>query len=141
MNKRIKEIAIFSGAGTWGDSIIPATMDIEKFAKLLIEESSRAILENNIEQKDDSSEPYYGGWVRGVIDSAHIIRKHWDYKMSEAMIHNKHARDMEYLLNKIEAYRDRMERLEDVLRYAVDNPDFCKETYTEMCRSILNFRW
>lgn len=38
MNERIKELAIEAGAGEWGDSIVPAMMDIEKFAQLIIED-------------------------------------------------------------------------------------------------------
>ena len=38
MNQKIKEIAIKSGAGEWGDSIVPAMMDIDKFAHYLLED-------------------------------------------------------------------------------------------------------
>jgi predicted alternative tryptophan synthase beta-subunit len=36
MNERIKELAVQAGAGEWGDSVIAATMDIEKFAELIV---------------------------------------------------------------------------------------------------------
>ena len=36
MNERIKELALQAGAGEWGDSIVPAMMDVEKFAELII---------------------------------------------------------------------------------------------------------
>ncbi len=35
MNERIRELAIQAGAGEWGDSAVPAMMDIEKFAELI----------------------------------------------------------------------------------------------------------
>lgn len=38
MNKRIKELAKEAGAGEWGDSVVPAMMDIEKFAELIVKE-------------------------------------------------------------------------------------------------------
>jgi hypothetical protein len=38
MNSKIRELAIKAGAYEWGDSTIPATMDIEKFAELILEE-------------------------------------------------------------------------------------------------------
>ena len=38
MNDTIRDLALQSGAGEWGDSVIPAMMDIEKFAELLIKE-------------------------------------------------------------------------------------------------------
>ena len=38
MNSKIRELAIKAGASEWRDSTIPATMDIEKFAELILEE-------------------------------------------------------------------------------------------------------
>lgn len=38
MNEQIKEFALQSGAGEWGDSVVPAMMDIEKFAELIVQE-------------------------------------------------------------------------------------------------------
>ena len=38
MNKRIRELAIKAGAGEWGDSVVPAMMDIQKFALLIVAE-------------------------------------------------------------------------------------------------------
>lgn len=38
MNKRIQELAKQAGAGEWGDSIVPAMMDVEKFAELILKE-------------------------------------------------------------------------------------------------------
>lgn len=38
MNERIKELALQAGAGEWGDSVVPAMMDIEKFADLIVQE-------------------------------------------------------------------------------------------------------
>jgi len=38
VNERIKELALQAGAGEWGDSVVPAMMDIEKFAELIVRE-------------------------------------------------------------------------------------------------------
>jgi hypothetical protein len=38
MNERIQQLAVQAGAGEWGDSVVPAMMDIEKFAELIIRE-------------------------------------------------------------------------------------------------------
>ena len=45
MNERIKELAVQSGAGEWGDSVIAATMDIEKFAELIVRECAEVVQE------------------------------------------------------------------------------------------------
>ena len=41
MNNRIKQLSLEAGAGDWGDSVIPAMMDIEKFAELIVRECAR----------------------------------------------------------------------------------------------------
>jgi hypothetical protein len=38
MNERIRALAIEAGAGEWGDSVIPAMMDIEKFTWLIVQQ-------------------------------------------------------------------------------------------------------
>ena len=38
VNERIKELALQAGAGEWGDSVVPAMMDIEKFAEFIVQE-------------------------------------------------------------------------------------------------------
>jgi len=38
MNERLKQLAKQAGAGEWGDSVIPAMMNIEKFAELIVQE-------------------------------------------------------------------------------------------------------
>jgi hypothetical protein len=38
VNELIRELALQAGAGEWGDSVIPAMMDIEKFADLIVQE-------------------------------------------------------------------------------------------------------
>lgn len=43
MNSKIKELALQAGAGEWGDSVVPAMIDIEKFAELIIEECQNVI--------------------------------------------------------------------------------------------------
>ena len=39
MNERIKQLAVQAGAGEWGDSVVPAMMDINKFADLLVKDT------------------------------------------------------------------------------------------------------
>ena len=43
MNERIKQLAIEAGAMEWGDSVIPATMDIEAFVKLILNECAEIV--------------------------------------------------------------------------------------------------
>ena len=43
MNSKIRELAIKAGASEWGDSTIPATMDIEKFADLIVRECALVV--------------------------------------------------------------------------------------------------
>ena len=43
MNERIRELAVAAGAGEWGDSVIPAMMDIEKFAELIVQECTNVL--------------------------------------------------------------------------------------------------
>jgi hypothetical protein len=38
VNELIRELALQAGAGEWGDSVVPAMMDIEKFADLIVQE-------------------------------------------------------------------------------------------------------
>jgi hypothetical protein len=38
VNQLIRELALQAGAGEWGNSVIPAIMDIEKFADLIVQE-------------------------------------------------------------------------------------------------------
>lgn len=47
MNERIKDLALKAGAGEWGDSVIPAMMDIEKFAELIVRECITVVDECN----------------------------------------------------------------------------------------------
>jgi hypothetical protein len=46
MNSKIRELAIKAGASEWGDSTIPATMDIEKFAELIVRECCDILFDN-----------------------------------------------------------------------------------------------
>ncbi len=43
MNDKIRELAIQAGAGEWGDSVVPAMMDIDKFAELIIKECAELV--------------------------------------------------------------------------------------------------
>lgn len=45
MNDRIKELAIQAGAGEWGDSVVPAMMDIAKFAESIVKECAKLLEE------------------------------------------------------------------------------------------------
>ena len=57
MNKRIQELAIEAGAGEWGDSVVPAMMDIEKFAELIVKEcANRATWAQDTNAKDVGGE-------------------------------------------------------------------------------------
>jgi hypothetical protein len=38
VNQLIRELALQAGAGEWGNSVIPAMTDIEKFADLIVQE-------------------------------------------------------------------------------------------------------
>jgi hypothetical protein len=38
VNELIRELALQAGAGEWGDSVVPAMMDIQKFADLIVQE-------------------------------------------------------------------------------------------------------
>ena len=53
MNERIQELAKQAGAGEWGDSIVPAMMDVEKFAQLIVREciTTMTNLESDIKQQ------------------------------------------------------------------------------------------
>ena len=65
MNERIRELALQAGAGEWGDSIVPAMMDVEKFAELIILECAETI-QDFVEHRFPASEypirlkRYYG---------------------------------------------------------------------------------
>ena len=52
MNERIKELAVQAGAGEWGDSVIAATMDIEKFAELIVIECASICYNSGLEDSD-----------------------------------------------------------------------------------------
>jgi len=47
MNERIRQLALEAGAGEWGDSVVPAMMDIEKFADLIVRDCAEICLEAN----------------------------------------------------------------------------------------------
>ena len=46
MNERIRELAIKAGAGEWGDSVVPAMMDVGKFAELIVQECIKQVEKN-----------------------------------------------------------------------------------------------
>ena len=52
MNERIKELAVQAGAGEWGDSVIAATMDIEKFAELIVIECASICYNSGLKDSD-----------------------------------------------------------------------------------------
>lgn len=43
MKQKIRELAIQAGAGEWGDAVVPAMMDIEKFADLIVGECCKVL--------------------------------------------------------------------------------------------------
>ena len=52
MNERIRLLAVQAGAGEWGDSVVPAMMDIEKFAEQIIRECAEvARLNTRVDSK------------------------------------------------------------------------------------------
>jgi hypothetical protein len=72
MNKQIQKLALESGL-----DYDPFVLDdAEKFAKLIVEECAKAILNNQLETPDpeDPNNPFYLGWVRGCVDAAHVIK-------------------------------------------------------------------
>jgi hypothetical protein len=48
MNERIKELAVQAGAGEWGDSVVPAMMNIEKFAQSIVNECCQMMIDMEI---------------------------------------------------------------------------------------------
>jgi hypothetical protein len=52
MNELIKELAVQAGAGEWGDSVIAATMDIEKFAELIVIECASICYNSGLKDPD-----------------------------------------------------------------------------------------
>ena len=52
MNERIKELAVQAGAGELGDSVIAATMDIEKFAELIVLECASICYNSGLEDSE-----------------------------------------------------------------------------------------
>jgi hypothetical protein len=79
MNERIRALAIEAGAGEWGDSVIPAMMDIEKFAQLIVAECCTIIAPSQ-EHRGDASYPFMGG-EEGVelLDGAvRMIEEHFE---------------------------------------------------------------
>ena len=79
MNSKIRELAIKAGASEWGDSTIPATMDIEKFAELIIKECDQVIVSRSPGKVGE------GGWVNGYNDgmltAAFLIKKHFGVEL------------------------------------------------------------
>ena len=45
MNEKIKILAVQSGAGEWGNSVVPAMMDIEKFAQSIVNECCQMMID------------------------------------------------------------------------------------------------
>lgn len=60
MNERIRELAKEAGAGEWGDSVVPAMMDIEKFAELIVEEIMQELFINGYEDAFDHLNEHFG---------------------------------------------------------------------------------
>jgi hypothetical protein len=60
MNERIRELAKEAGAGEWGDSVVPAMMDIEKFAELIVREIMQELFINGYEDAFDHLNEHFG---------------------------------------------------------------------------------
>jgi hypothetical protein len=56
MNERIKQLAVQAGAGEWGDSVVPAMMNIEKFAALVAEQEREECAKVADRQNGDDEE-------------------------------------------------------------------------------------
>jgi hypothetical protein len=78
MNERIRALAIEAGAGEWGDSVIPAMMDIEKFAQLIVAECCNIIAPDQ-EHRADASWGYIGGeeGVELLDGSVRLMKEHF----------------------------------------------------------------
>ena len=60
MNERIKDLALKAGAGEWGDSVIPAMMNIEKFAELIVQETIKEMASQMLHfGMDESNNPAF----------------------------------------------------------------------------------
>lgn len=78
MNERIRELALQAGAGEWGDSIVPAMMDLDKFAQLIALECCNLIAPDQ-EHRDNASWCYIGGeeGVELLDGSVRLIKEHF----------------------------------------------------------------
>ena len=74
MNERIKQM--ITERGMYHDS------ELYEIAEAVVRECAEVILNNDIEKQEDYgfNHPYFGGWERGVIDSAQVIKKHFGVK-------------------------------------------------------------
>lgn len=75
MNDKIRELAIQAGAGEWGDSVVPAMMDIDKFAELIIKECAELGKELQTQDVTNGSEDYKSGREMGIEVFINQIRK------------------------------------------------------------------
>ena len=77
MNERIRELAIKAGAGEWGDSVVPAMMDTQKFAELIILECVNVALEQKKRVEDQEVfNSHDASWNRARIQqSQRIVEK------------------------------------------------------------------
>ena len=74
MNERIRELAIEAGAGEWGDSVVPAMMDTQKFAELIILECVNVALEQKKRVEDQEVfNPHDEFWNRARIQQSQCI--------------------------------------------------------------------
>jgi hypothetical protein len=75
MNERIKLLAIQAGAGEWGDSVVPAMMNIEKFAALVAEQEREECAKVADRQNgDDEQDPEFCVWSKAARHIAAAIR-------------------------------------------------------------------
>ena len=79
MNERIRELAREAGAMEWGDSVVPAMMDIEKFAELIVQECVQTLIDNTPERytNESAEEDWDKGYDRAMKDCVHHIQEHF----------------------------------------------------------------
>ena len=75
MKERIKQLAVQAGAGEWGDSVVPAMMNIEKFAALVAEQEREECAKVADRQNgDDEEDSESCVWSRAARHIAAAIR-------------------------------------------------------------------
>ena len=77
MNERIRELAIKAGAGEWGDSVVPAMMDTQKFAELIVQECIKTIEYRAPGQMGEVGKGWTNGYDDGLKTGAWLLKEHF----------------------------------------------------------------